>query len=338
MTQTASPASSNRRQRGSAVAIKDDTSARETTSSARDAADASARASIKGSAGQGAAMLRLMRPHQWIKNLFVAAPLFFTPPIVSFDILLRVLVGMAVFCLVTSAVYILNDYMDRETDRLHPTKARRPLAAGTVGPSAAFALMAALLVTGFATALWLSPELAGLLAIYFAANLAYSLRLKHMAILDVLIIAFGFVLRIAAGAVLINVEPSAWIMIVTGLLALFLALGKRRDDLEKSLGNDHRRSLEGYNMDFLDIAVAVILGALLVAYMVYTTDREVMAELGTERIYYTSPFVIAGILRYLQIMLVERRSGSPTVIVLTDKFLIATIVLWAITFAYLIHG
>lgn len=291
----------------------------------------------EASVNRAAALLRLMRPHQWIKNLFIAAPLFFTPPVVSLEVLLRVLIGMAVFSLVTSAVYILNDYMDRESDRLHPTKALRPLAAGTVSPAAAFALMAALLVTGFAGAYWLAPGLTGLLAIYFAANLAYSLRLKHMAILDVLIIAFGFVLRVAAGAFLIEVAPSAWIMIVTGLLALFLALGKRRDDLEKSLGNDHRRSLEGYNMAFLDIAVAVVLGALLVAYMVYTTDREVMAELGTERIYYTSPFVIAGILRYLQIMLVERRSGSPTTLVLTDRFLIATIVLWAATFTLLIH-
>lgn len=283
-------------------------------------------------------MLRLMRPHQWVKNFFVAAPLFFTPPEQSFENLLRVVLGMVIFCLVTSAVYILNDYLDRETDRLHPTKAQRPLAAGTVSPSAAFTLMAALLVVGFAAAAWLSPGFAGLLLLYLAVNLAYSLRLKHVSILDVLIIAFGFVLRIAAGAFLIGIAPSAWIMIVAGLLALFLAIGKRRDDLDKSLGNDHRGSLDGYNMAFLDIAVAVVLGALLVAYMVYTTDREVMAELGTEKLYYTSPFVIAGILRYLQVMLVERRSGSPTVIVLTDKFLIATIVLWGLTFAYLIHG
>ena len=316
------------------MAIKDDTGSREAPTSA----ETSSGTTTETSAGQAAAMLRLMRPHQWIKNFFVAAPLFFTPPEQSFENLLRVVLGMVAFCLVTSAVYIVNDYLDRETDRMHPTKSKRPLAAETVTVSSAFALMAGLLVVGFAVALLLSPGLAGLLLIYLLVNLAYSLRLKHVSILDVLIIAFGFVLRIAAGAFLIGIAPSAWIMIVAGLLALFLALGKRRDDLDKSLGNDHRGSLDGYNMAFLDIAVAVILGALLVAYMVYTTDREVMAELGTENLYYTSPFVIAGILRYLQVMLVERRSGSPTVIVLTDKFLIATIVLWGLTFAYLIHG
>ena len=137
--------------------------------------------------------------------------------------------------------------------------------------------------------------------------------------------------------VLIAIEPSAWILIVSGLLALFIALAKRRDDLVRSLGDQHRRSLSGYSQSFLDTAVAVVLGAVLVTYMIYTTDRQVMAELGTDRLVYTVIFLIAGILRYLQITLVENRSGSPTTLVLTDRFLIATGVLWAITLAALIH-
>ena len=203
--------------------------------------------------------------------------------------------------------------------------------------SVALALLILLLTGGFALALWLSPAFAAVGAAYVAMNLAYSLWLKHVAIVDVLIIALSFVLRVLAGNVLIEVEPSAWILIVSGLLALFLALAKRRDDLVRSLDGQHRRSLAGYSQSFLDTAVAVVLGALLVTYMIYTTDRQVMAELGTERLVYTVFFLIAGVLRYLQITLVENRSGSPTTVVLTDRFLIVTGALWAATLAALIH-
>ena len=281
--------------------------------------------------------LVLLRPEQWVKNLFIVAPLFFTPPALSLASAATVAGGILSFCLLASAIYIVNDWQDREADRNHPTKAQRPLAAGTVSPSVAFALMALLSVTGFALALWLSPAFAAVGAAYVTMNLAYSFWLKHVAIIDVLIIALSFVLRVLAGNVLIAIEPSAWILIVAGLLALFMALAKRRDDLVKSLDGQHRRSLDGYTQAFLDTAVAVVLGALLVTYMIYTTDREVMAELGTDRLVYTVIFVIAGILRYLQITLVEKRSGSPTGVVLTDRFLIATGALWAVTLAALIH-
>ena len=283
------------------------------------------------------AALTLLRPEQWVKNLFIVAPLFFTPPAVSLANAATVAGGVLSFCLLASAIYIFNDYLDREADRNHPTKARRPLAAGTVSVSVAFALLFALLATGFALAFWLSPAFAAVGAAYVTMNFAYSLRLKHVAIVDVLIIALSFVLRVLAGNVLIEVEPSAWILIVSGLLALFMALAKRRDDLVKSLDGQHRRSLAGYSQSFLDTAVAVVLGALLVTYMIYTTDRQVMAELGTDRLVYTVIFLIAGVLRYLQITLVENRSGSPTTVVLTDRFLIATGMAWAVTLAALIH-
>jgi len=283
------------------------------------------------------AAVTLLRPEQWIKNLFVVAPLFFTPPALTWASAAAVAGGVLSFCLLASAIYIVNDYLDREADRNHPTKARRPLAAGTVSPSVALALLVLMLVGGFSLALWLSPAFAAVGAAYVVMNLAYSIWLKHVAIVDVLIIALSFVLRVLAGNVLIAVEPSAWILIVSGLLALFLALAKRRDDLVKSLDGQHRRSLAGYSQSFLDTAVAVVLGALLVTYMIYTTDRQVMAELGTERLVYTVIFLIAGVLRYLQITLVENRSGSPTMVVLTDRFLIVTGALWAVTLAALIH-
>lgn len=282
-------------------------------------------------------LVALMRPDQWVKNLFVAAPLFFTPPAQSATNALAVLVGFFAFCCLASAVYVVNDYLDREADRRHPEKASRPLAAGTVSTAMAGALLASLLLAGLSLAFSQAPRFAAVAAIYLAINLAYSLWLKHVAIVDVLSIALSFVLRVMAGAALIGIEPSAWILIVSGLLALFMALGKRRDDLVKSLDGQHRRSLEGYTQPFLDAAVAVVLGALLVAYMVYTTDREVMAELGTRNLVYTVIFVIAGILRYLQVIFVEQRSGSPTAIALSDRFLITTIVLWALAFALLIH-
>jgi len=198
--------------------------------------------------------------------------------------------------------------------------------------------MGILLASGFAIALSTSLEFTWIAAGYVALNLAYSFGLKDVAILDVLIIALGFTLRVQAGAILIDIAPSAWIVITTGLLALFLALAKRRDDLARNLGGDHRKSLNGYTLAYLDVAATIMLGALLVAYMIYTTDANVMKELHTEKIYYTTPFVVAGILRYLQIALVEKGSGSPTDVVLSDRFLIATILGWAITFGVLIHG
>ena len=283
------------------------------------------------------AVFGMLRPWQWTKNVFVMAPLFFTPPALSLKNVELVAAGFVSFCALASAIYILNDYFDREADRRHPEKQFRPLAAGTVAVSVAFMLFGVLLAGGFAIALVVSYEFALIAAGYVALNLAYSFGLKNVAILDVLIIALGFTLRVQAGAVLIDIAPSAWITITTGLLALFLALAKRRDDLSRKLCQDHRKSLSGYTLPFLDVAATIMLGALLVAYMIYTTDENVMSELRTDKIYYTTPFVVAGILRYLQIALVEKGSGSPTDVVLTDRFLIVTIIGWAITFGILIH-
>jgi 4-hydroxybenzoate polyprenyltransferase len=283
------------------------------------------------------APLALLRTHQWVKNIFVAAPLFFSPWAMSWHSVYLVLAGIASFSALASAVYILNDYADREADRLHPTKRRRPLASGRVATAAAFAMLAALVVGGLGLAAALSFNFALIGAAYLLVNLGYCFGLKHVSILDVMLIAFGFVLRVEAGAELIDVTPSAWILIATGLLALFLGLGKRRDDIVRALGNEHRRSLDGYSKPFLDAAVAIVLGALLVAYLMYTTDAAVMARYGTEKLFYTAPFVVAGVLRYLQIILVEQRSGSPTAVVLTDRFLILSVLGWIATFAALIY-
>lgn len=284
-----------------------------------------------------ASLFALLRPHQWIKNGFVAAPLLFTPAAVSVNSVATVAAGFASFCLLSSAAYVINDYIDREADRQHPEKRDRPLAAGKISTAQAAGVLAVLIVVGFSVAATVGPPFLWFVAGYIALNIMYSLKLKQVGILDVLIIAIGFVLRVYSGAVLIEVVPSAWILICTGLLGLFLALAKRRDDLERQLGTDHRASLEGYSKEFLDTAITVVLAALLVAYMIYTTDSQVIARLGASQIYLTTPFVIAGVLRYLQITLVEKRSGSPTRLLLHDWFLKLTILGWLLTFGLVIY-
>jgi 4-hydroxybenzoate polyprenyltransferase len=296
------------------------------------------RGTLTAQPGKLGPLLRLLRPHQWVKNAFVAAPLFFTPSVVSLDSVAAVLAGIVSFCAVSSGVYILNDYLDREADRQHPSKRHRPLAARTVSVPAAFAVMAVLLTGGLLGAVLLSPGFAVIVLIYIALNLAYSMHLKRIAILDVMVIALGFVLRLYAGGELIGVHPTVWIIACTMLLALFIALAKRRDDVVKGLGDEHRESLKGYSKGFLDTSLAIILGALLVSYLLYTTQPENMQRLGSDKLFVTAPFVIAGVLRYLQITIVERRSGSPTKVVLTDPFLLATVAGWIATFAVLIYG
>jgi 4-hydroxybenzoate polyprenyltransferase len=233
----------------------------------------------------------LLRPHQWVKNCFVAAPLFFTPGAVTTAAVVDVVLGMISFCTLASAVYILNDYLDRDADRQHPAKRTRPLAAGTVGVGAALALMVTLAFGGLALAATLSTSFAAIMSGYLVNNLLYSLWLKHVAIVDVFMIALGFLLRVAGGAVLAQVQPSVWITIMTGLLALFLALAKRRDDVVLGLGSDQRGSLDGYNKPFIDAALTVLLSALTVAYLIYTTDQTVAARFGTSHLVLTAPFV-----------------------------------------------
>jgi len=284
------------------------------------------------------AFLHLARPKHWVKNAFVAAPLFFTPEALGGANMAAILVAVLAFSLAASAIYAFNDYCDREADRLHPVKRARPIASGAVRPGAALAF-AALLVAGAAGLASLLPAPFGqTLAIYLALNLAYSWRLKHVSLLDVLVVAAGFVLRVEAGAFAIGVMPSVWIVACTGLLALFLALAKRRDDLTSDMDAAHRKALAGYNLRFVDTAIAVVLGALAVSYILYTADQAVIRRYGTDRLYLTAPFVLAGLLRYLQIALVEERAGSPTDIALSDRFVIVCVLGWIAVFGYLIYA
>ena len=284
------------------------------------------------------AYLRLFRPQQWVKNLFVAAALFFTPGAMSWLAVREAALGVALFCCAASAVYVLNDALDRASDRQHPLKRHRPLASGAARLDLALGLAALLLAAAAAGGYLLAPAFGHWIVAYLALNLAYSLGLKHLAILDVMTIAVCFVLRLEAGAALIAAEPSVWIVLCTFLLALFLAVAKRRDDVVGLLGREHRRSLEGYNKPFLDAALIVVLAALMVFYALYTTDREVMERLGSDQLYLSVPLVLAGCLRYLQITLVEERSGAPTEVLLRDPSLLLTVAAWVALMGFLIYG
>jgi len=281
--------------------------------------------------------VQLMRPKQWVKNTFVFAPLFFTPLAVTMDSVAAVLTVFVAFCLVSSGVYCFNDARDCESDRLHPSKRNRPVASGRV-PIAAAMIMALLLVlSGLLLAVWKTPSVAVVLIAYLAINAGYSLGLKKISIVDVMVISVGFVLRLHAGAAVIDVAPTPWIQICGGLLALFIALAKRRDDLSLEIGAEHRASLGGYTKPFLDICIVVTLSALLISYLIFTLDGDAMARLGSDKIFLTVPYVIAGIFRYVQLTVVFERSGSPTDLLFKDGFLLACVSGWLASYVYMIH-
>lgn len=279
----------------------------------------------------------LMRPRQWVKNTFVFAPLFFTPQALSQDAVTATILAFISFCCVSSGVYCLNDLRDRESDRLHPKKRLRPLASGQVTAPAAIILALGLLGAGFGLSLATVPMVAVVLVAYVVVNVAYSLFLKNIAIVDVMVISFGFVLRVYGGALVIGVTPTPWIQICAGLLALFIALAKRRDDVVLEIGTEHRVSLKGYTRLFLDVCIGVTLSALLVSYMIFTLNDEAMERLGSDGLFLTVPFVIAGIFRYLQLTLVFERSGSPTELIFKDGFLILSVTGWLLVYGYLIY-
>ncbi len=281
----------------------------------------------------------LIRPQQYIKNMFIFMPLFFMGQIADGGLLLRAFLAFIAFSASASAIYILNDYQDIEEDRLHPKKKYRPLTSGAITKISAILIMLVLFVIGISLMASISLEALSILCIYIALNIAYSFRLKHIAILDVVIIAIGFVLRVFVGATVTGVPTSMWIVIMTFLLALFLALAKRRDDvlLFESTGKQMRKVIGGYNLQLIDGAMMIMGSVVIVSYILYTTSAEVIERMGSEYIYLTALFVILGIMRYLQIAFVEIDSGSPTKIVFKDRFMQITIISWLCSFAWIIY-
>lgn len=283
-------------------------------------------------------IIRLIRPHHWIKNFFIFAPLFFTFNF-QLEMVTTVAIGFALFSLVASSVYIFNDYHDIAEDRIHPIKKNRPLASGTVSKKTAIFLMLTLLTLSLISADFLSISFLTVLILYVLMNVVYTLGLKHISILDISIIAIGFVLRIYAGAVLIDNTPSMWIVLVTFVLALFLALAKRRDDCLLALdGKKTRKNIDGYNLEMVNAAMTLMAGVTIVSYIMYTVSPEVIERLGTHNLYLTSVFVIIGILRYMQLTFVEQNSGNPTNLILKDRFLQLVLIGWIGSFYMIIKG
>jgi 4-hydroxybenzoate polyprenyltransferase len=282
--------------------------------------------------------LQLARVSQYVKNGFVCLPLFFSYKLTDWQALRQTGWAFVVFCLVASSVYVLNDLWDVEEDRQHPVKCLRPLCTGDLTTSQAIGFLSLLLVlAGILAVSFLPSSILVILGSYLALNLVYSLLLKHLAVLDVFCIALGFVLRVYAGGVAAGVVVSHWLVAMTFLLALFLALGKRRDDLlQTNTGNSVRKSLDGYNPEFVGLAMGVMAAVIIVAYFLYTISPDTIAKHGTDQLYLTSFWVILGLLRYFQITLVEGRSGSPTTILLKDTFLQITIIFWLLSF-FLLH-
>ena len=271
-----------------------------------------------------------LRPKHWIKNAFVLAPLVFAGRLSDPGSMARAAAALAVFCALSSSVYLLNDVADREADRLHPKKRFRPIAAGELGVVPAVLLAALLAAGSLVSAVALSPALAGVSALYLAQNLAYSFALKKVVILDVMLVASGFLLRAWAGAMAVGVAMSEWLVLCTGLLALFLGFVKRRQEIASvPAATEQRPILREYSLPFLDQVIAVVTGSVVTAYALYAFSDEVAAKLGTRHLGLTIPFVLFGIFRYLYLVHLRGEGENPTALLLSDRPLLLNVLLWA---------
>ena len=285
------------------------------------------------------AVLVSLRPRQWVKNLFVFGGVLFGQRLFTPSVW-PALGAFAIFCALSGAVYLLNDVADRDKDRLHPEKRHRPIAAGQLQPGPAVVAASVLIVVGLALAFWLAPGF-GLVGLGYVALLAlYSVWLKHVVIVDVLVVAIGFVLRAVAGAVAIGVAISGWLLICTVLLALFLALGKRRHEVLALEGSAtrHRPILTEYSAGLLDQMIAVVTASTVTAYALYTMSPETVAKFHTQLLPLTLPFVLYGIFRYLYLLYHKRLGGNPSEIVVRDRALLINTCLWLATVVLIIYG
>ncbi|WP_304061155.1 decaprenyl-phosphate phosphoribosyltransferase [Hoylesella loescheii] len=286
--------------------------------------------------------LLLIRPQQWIKNGFVLIPMFFGGRLLNVDDAIASVVTFFAFSFVASAIYCFNDILDVEADRRHPVKCHRPIASGAVSVPTAYALMVILTLLS-ALLLFFLPqragETAGIVAFYFLLNMAYCLWLKRHAIIDVCTVAFGFVLRILAGGMACEVAVSNWLVLMTFLLALFLSFAKRRDDVLRmnETGEPPRRNTIRYNLTFVNQAITVTGTVTLVCYIMYTVSPEVVSRFHAPYLYLTSIFVLVGLLRYMQLTVVDEVSGDPTKILLRDRFTQAIVVAWIMSFLLIIY-
>jgi len=286
------------------------------------------------------AVLVSLRPRQWVKNLFVFGGLVFGQRLFDLPAVGTALAAFVVFCGLSGAIYLLNDVADRDKDRLHPDKRTRPVASGRLPAGVALGAAAALIVTGLTAAIWLSLPFGLAAAAYVVLLSAYSAWLKHVVIVDVLVVALGFVLRAAGGALAIGVAISGWLLICTILLALFLALGKRRHEvltLEEGAAR-HRPILAEYSAGLLDQMIAVVTASTVTAYALYTMSPETVAKFHTSLLPLTLPFVLYGIFRYLYLLYRRQLGGNPSDMVVRDRALLVNTLLWLVVVLLIVYG
>lgn len=281
----------------------------------------------------------LLRMKQYVKNAFVFLPLFFSLNVIHVDKVIITLIAFILFSLVASSIYIINDIVDIEQDKMHPKKCLRPIASGEIVTKNAVIISIILALMGFLVSFFLNKTLFYIILTYYLMNLLYSLKLKNIPILDVFIIAFGFLLRIIAGAAVIGVKPTDWIIILTFLLALFLGLSKRYDDVLNSKNNlITRKNIIHYNEYFLSAATSMVGAVVIIAYIMYTISPEVTTRFSNTHLYVTSLFVVFAMIRYLQLIFVHNDVNScPTEILYTDKYIILSIFFWICSFVLLIY-
>ncbi len=310
------------------------------------------------------ASLRLIRPSQWVKNFFVFAPVLFGGALLDVHALLAGLVAFFSFSFAASSIYCFNDIHDVADDRRHPEKCHRPVASGAVSVAQAYGVMTLTFLLSVALTFLLplfsplssvnlltvdglaqsgpscvSPTLY-VVVFYWLLNLAYCVKLKQYAIIDVCIVAFGFVLRMLAGGEAVGIELSHWIVLMAFLITLFMAFAKRRDDVLRmeQTGEAPRKNTNRYNATFMDQALTITASVTLVCYIMYTVSPEVMRNFHTHKLYLTSIFVLVGLLRYMQIAVVDKRSGDPTKVVLRDRFVQLDVLAWLIAFVLIIYA
>lgn len=284
-----------------------------------------------------AAYVRALRPVQWVKNVFVLAPVVFAQRLADREALMRAALVFVVFCAAASAVYLWNDLRDREEDRRHPLKRQRPIASGAVGVPAATLGALLLAAAGLALGAYLGPAVATLVAVYLAVNLLYAGGVKHVVVLDVMAVASGYVIRVEAGAQAIPVDVSRWLVLCTIFLALFLVLSKRRHELLllQADAGAHRAVLSNYSPDFLDQMINVVTASTVVAYALYAVDDDTVTRFGSDLLVWTVPLVLFGIFRYLYLVYQVRAARNPTETVVTDLPSVINIALWGAFVLYL---
>lgn len=287
-------------------------------------------------------IISLIRPHHWIKNLFVFLPMFFGGALTDADAILGSLAAFFAYSFAASSIYCYNDILDVEDDRRHSVKCRRPIASGAISILKGYIIMAVMILLSALSVLLLGDRaalLAVVMSVYFVLNIAYCLLLKHFAVVDVVVLSFGFVLRILAGSAATGIIASHWLVLMTFLLALFLSFAKRRDDVVRMMktGEAPRHNTKRYNMTFINQAITVTAAVTLVCYVMYTISPEVAARTNFRYGYLTTILVILGLLRYMQLTSVDQKSGDPIKLLYSDRFLQIVVMLWMLSYILMIY-